>query len=127
MHEAAVAESILQTIVEHADKLGARPVRALISCGQFNALNDEVMHFAFETAAEGTVCEGMDLQIRHIPLRAQCKACGHTFEFDVYNPKCHSCGSQEFDFQPDAPLLIEEIEFKDPNPDLQTENEKDSQ
>lgn len=118
MHETAVAESILQTIVEHAERLHARPVRARVSCGQFNALNDEVMRFAFDAAAEGTVCEGMDLQIVHIPLRATCKTCGHTFEFDVYNPKCPPCGSQEFEFEPDAPLLLEDIEF--------TEDEKDT-
>ena len=114
MHETAVAESILRTIVQYAEEQNARPVRARISCGQFNALNDEVMQFAFEVAAEGTVCEGMTLDIRHVPLQATCSSCGHTFEFDVYHPKCPPCGSMEFAFQPDAPLLLEEMEFENP-------------
>lgn len=112
MHETAVAESILKTILEHAEKVGSRPVSAIISCGQFNALNDEVMGFAFETACAGTVCEGMTLNIRHIPLRATCKQCSTTFEFDIYHPKCSQCESMEFDFEPDAPLLLETIEFE---------------
>jgi len=114
MHETAVAQSILETILEYARRTGARPIKAVISCGQFNALNDEVMRFAFKTAAEGTAAEGMDLRIRHIPLRAKCRTCGHVFEFDVYNPKCPPCGSMEFEFEPDAPLLLEEIEFEEP-------------
>lgn len=113
MHETAVAESILRTIIEQAEQVKAKPLSAIISCGQFNALNDEVMGFAFETAAAGTVCEGTKLQIKHIPLRATCKQCNTTFEFDVYQPQCTNCESMEFAFEPDAPLLLETIEFED--------------
>jgi len=113
MHETAVAESILKTILENAKQAKARPVSAVISCGQFNTLNDEAMCFAFETAAAGTLCEGMELKIRHVPLRATCKQCRTTFEFDVYHPACSQCESDKFDFEPDAPLLLEEIEFEE--------------
>ena len=112
MHEMAVAESILHTITEQARHLdGARPIVARISCGQFNALNDEAMRFAFESISEGTLCEGMRLDIRHIPLHARCHQCQTLFEFDIYRPVCPSCEHAAFDFQPDAPLLLEEIEF----------------
>jgi hydrogenase nickel incorporation protein HypA/HybF len=112
MHETMVAESILHTIIEQAKQVGAKPISAVISCGQFNTLNDEVMGFAFETAASGTVCEGMKLEIKHIPLQAKCKQCKTVFEFDVYKPACSQCDSVEFDFEPDAPLLLETIEFE---------------
>ncbi len=116
MHEMAVAESILHTILEQAERLGgARPIAARISCGQFNALNDETMQFAFESISEGTLCEGMRLEIVHIPLRARCRQCRATFAFDVYRPMCPECEHAEFDFQPDAPLLLEDIEFQDPS------------
>lgn len=113
MHETAIAESILRTILENAEQMGAKPLSAVISCGQFNAINDECMRFAFEAAAAGTVCEGMTLVIRHVPLRATCKKCNTTFEFDIYRPVCKQCDSMEFDFEPDAPLLLEEIEFEE--------------
>ena len=115
MHEMAVAESILHTILEQAGRLGnARPVAARISCGQFNTLNDETMRFAFETVSEGTLCEEMRLEIRHIPLRAACRACEAVFTFDVRQPTCSACGGADYDFKPDAPLLLEDIEFEDP-------------
>jgi hydrogenase nickel incorporation protein HypA/HybF len=113
MHETAVAESILHTIIEQAEQVNAKPISAIISCGQFNTLNDEVMSFAFETVAAETVCEGMKLEIKHIPLRATCKQCKTTFEFDVYKPACSQCESMKFDFEPDAPLLLETIEFEE--------------
>ena len=113
MHETAVAESILNTIIAQAEQVNAKPISAIISCGQFNALNDEVMSFAFETAAAETACEGMKLEIKHIPLRAKCKHCQTVFEFDVYKPACSQCDSMEFAFEPDAPLLLETIEFEE--------------
>jgi hydrogenase nickel incorporation protein HypA/HybF len=113
MHETMVAESILNTIIEQARQVDAKPVSAVISCGQFNAINDEVMDFAFGTAAAGTICEGMKLEIKHIPLQAKCKKCKTVFEFDVYKPACSQCDSTEFDFEPDALLLLETIEFEE--------------
>jgi hydrogenase nickel incorporation protein HypA/HybF len=113
MHETAVAESILRTILQQAEQVKAKPVSAVISCGQFNALNDEVMSFAFEAATADTPCEGMALKIKHIPMRATCRKCNTTFEFDVYHPACSQCESSEFDFEPDVPLLLEEIEFEE--------------
>jgi hydrogenase nickel incorporation protein HypA/HybF len=113
MHETMVAHSILSTVSAEATKLGAKPISAKISCGQLNPINDEVLNFAFEAAAKGTVCEGMKLEVVHIALKATCKKCGSSFDFDIYSPTCLDCGSGEFEITPDAPLLLEEIEFED--------------
>lgn len=113
MHETVAAESVLRSIQEHAQRLHARPIRAVISCGQFNALNEELMQFAFETAAAGTICEGMVIQIRQIPLRAVCSRCRKTFDLKLIEPFCPQCRGEDFEIQPDAPLILEEIEFED--------------
>ncbi|MBN1126543.1 MAG: hydrogenase maturation nickel metallochaperone HypA [Sedimentisphaerales bacterium] len=113
MHETAVAQSIVETILVEAKKIDKKPIRAKISCGQFNALNDEVMEFAFDVASQDTACKGMKLEIHHVPLRANCKKCQNEFEFDIYSGSCPTCGNSEIEFVPDAPLLLEEIEFED--------------
>ena len=113
MHETMVAQSILSAVVAEAAKLDAKPVSAKISCGQLNPINDEVLNFAFEVAARGTLCEQMKLEVIHIPLTATCKRCGKKFDFDIYSPGCADCGSEDFKIAPDAPLLLEEIEFED--------------
>jgi len=81
MHETMIAESLLAVILEEVKKQNAKPISAKISCGMFNAVNDEILCFAFEAAAKGTPCEGMKLEIEHKT-------------------------------KPDAPLLLEEIEFE---------------
>jgi len=112
MHESMLAQNLLGAISEEAEKHQAKPVIARISCGELSAVNDEVLGFAFEIVARGTVCEGLELEIEHKPIQGKCNRCGHTFSIDLDNPECTECGSGEFTLLPDAPLLLEEIEFQ---------------
>ena len=107
MHETAVAQSLVEMILQEAENRHARPVRAKMSCGELNTINDEVLSFAFEAVAQGTPCEGMTLQIEHKPLQAKCKTCGSVFAVDFSNVQCPDCGSGDFELLPDAPLLLE--------------------
>jgi len=113
MHEAMIAENILETIFAQTKTRAGKVTRIVISCGQMNVLNDEAMQFAFQAAAAGTICQDAKLQIRHIPLKGICKSCGSEFEFDLYDPKCPKCGKSDFSIGEDAPLLLEEIEFEE--------------
>jgi hydrogenase nickel incorporation protein HypA/HybF len=112
MHETMVAENLLTTISAESTKQNAKPVSAKISCGTLNAINDEILCFAFEAVAKGTLCEGMRLEIEHKPMQGKCKNCNETFNFELCRPKCPKCESEEFDLLPDAPLMLEEIEFE---------------
>jgi hydrogenase nickel incorporation protein HypA/HybF len=112
MHETMVAQSLLKTISDEATKQKVKPVGAKISCGTLNAINDEVLCFAFEAIAKGTSCEGMKLEVEHKPIQGQCKSCDEIFEFELCRPNCPKCGSEELDLLPDAPLILEEIEFQ---------------
>jgi hydrogenase nickel incorporation protein HypA/HybF len=112
MHEAMVAKNLLEIIEEQAKKHNAKPISAKISCSKLYAINDEVLCFAFEAIAKGTECEGLSLQIEHKAIKAQCKDCNSEFEVELSEPKCPECGSKQFELLPDAPLILEEIEFQ---------------
>ncbi len=112
MHEAMIAENVLQSILDTAKTQATRPVRAVMSCGQVNAVNDEAMEFAFEAAAAGTVCENMKLEVRHLPMKANCRKCSCEFEFKLNSPTCPHCKQSDFTIGDDPPLLLEEIEFE---------------
>ncbi len=113
MHETMVAHSLLISISAEAEKLNATPLTAKISCGTLNAINDEVLCFAFGAIAKDTICEGMKLQVEHKPMQAACKDCNETFDFEIHHPQCPKChSSNSFDLLPDAPLILEEIEFE---------------
>ncbi len=113
MHEMMVAVSLLAAISEKSAKQNAEPVGAKISCGKLNAINDEALCFAFEAIAKGTCCEGMKLEIEHKPIRGRCKNCDAGFDVELSSPRCPKCGGEDFELLPDAPLVLEEIEFRE--------------
>lgn len=112
MHETMVAQSLMAIISEEAARQNGKPVVAKISCGTLNAVNDEVLCFAFEAVAKGTACEGVRLQIEHKPLQAQCKGCNHQFDVELSQPQCPKCSCGDFELLADAPLVLEEIDFQ---------------
>jgi hydrogenase nickel incorporation protein HypA/HybF len=113
MHEGTIAQFLLEAISAEAEKQNAKPVSAKISCGAFSGVNNETLCFAFEAISRGTVCEGLSLDIEQKPLHARCKSCSAVFTFDVHQPKCPKCGQDDFELLPDAPLMLEEVEFED--------------
>jgi len=112
MHEMMVAQNLVATILAEASKHNAKPIGAKISCGKLYAINNEALCFAFEAIAKGTVCEDVKLEIEHKPIRGQCKNCSQNFEVEFSSPRCPKCGSEDFELLPDAPLMLEEIEFE---------------
>ena len=57
----------------------------------------------------------MKLEIEHKPLQAKCTDCHQNFYIEFSEPKCTRCGNREFELLPDAPLILEEIEFETEN------------
>lgn len=112
MHETVIAENLLAQIFEESAKQNAKPVAAKISCGKLNAVNEDVLCFAFEAIAKGTVCENMKLIVEQKPLMALCRECKNNFAIDFSNIKCPNCQNENIEILPDAPLILEEIEFK---------------
>ncbi len=112
MHEMMVAQSLMAIISDEAAKHDAKPVGAKISCGTLNPVNDEALRFAFEAIAKDTSCEGLEFHIEHKPLRGRCRNCGRNFDVELSHPACSECGSEDFALLPDAPLILEEIDFQ---------------
>jgi hydrogenase nickel incorporation protein HypA/HybF len=113
MHEMMVADSLLQILLRECQGRGARPVLAKITCGQLNPINQEVLAFALEAIAKGTLCEGIRLEVEQKPIQAQCRACTQVYAVGNDLPRCIGCGSGDFRLLPDAPLTLETIEFEE--------------
>ena len=111
MHEMIVAQNLLEIIASEAEKQNIQPVKAKISCGALNCINDETLAFAFNAIARNTPCEGMELEVEHKPISGCCRDCGLVFEVGNFSSKCSKCDSDDFVLLPDAPLVLEEIEF----------------
>lgn len=111
MHEKAVAESILDMLLEIIEQQEAVPVKARIKTGAFSCLNDQVFKFAFEAIAAGTPCSDVEFEIKREPLIAECLDCGKQFEFIIHDPRCSFCDSENYQLKADKPLILESVFF----------------
>jgi hydrogenase nickel incorporation protein HypA/HybF len=112
MHEATIAQSLLDAILAEAKKQKGKPLAAKISCGAFGGINNEVLCFAFDALSKGTSCDGLKLTIEQKPIQGHCSKCDTDFTFNLESPACTKCKSTDFTLLPDAPLVLEEIEFE---------------
>jgi len=113
MHEATIAQSLFEVISSEVKKQNSKPVSAKITCGAFSGINNEALSFAFEAISKDTDCEGLKLDIEQKPIQAKCKKCAGVFPLDLHKPNCPNCRCDDFELLPDAPLMLEEIEFEE--------------
>jgi len=94
MHELALAQQMLHTVVEVAEKNGGHPiVSALLDIGAMTHVEPETLSFAFEAVAKDSLAEGCELVIRRIPLTAECPHCSWQGEVDGAGcPTCDGVG-----------------------------------
>ncbi|MBI4955931.1 MAG: hydrogenase maturation nickel metallochaperone HypA [Myxococcales bacterium] len=92
MHEASIAEALLEQIAEAALRHGARRVvGARVAVGALSAVEPQALAFAFEVMRAGTVAAACELVIEERPLVVSCAACGHSGPQDPREPGCPRC------------------------------------
>ena len=77
MHESAIAQAVVRTVVGEAKKRRARRVTAVeLEVGALEGLGGRELRFAFELEAAGTPLEGAKLRVTKSAPSASCPACG---------------------------------------------------
>ena len=92
MHEVALAQQMLGTIVGVAEKHGGHPVvSALLHLGALTHVEPSTLAFAFAAVTRGTLAEGCELVIERIPLTAECPHCHWRGELGTSEVGCPAC------------------------------------
>jgi hydrogenase nickel incorporation protein HypA/HybF len=96
MHELALSESIVRTVL---DACGTGPasvrkksVRKIgLEVGLLSAVNVSSLEFCMQAMLEQSGMEQVEVEIKEVPARVEC-ACGGTYEAtDMFTP-CPECG-----------------------------------
>ncbi len=96
MHELAVTEDLLKTVLRHAAEADARRVRQVnLVVGDLAGFVGESLEFYWQILGEGTICRGSKLQIERISARFACQACQLEFVMDSELAFCPQCGSHQ--------------------------------
>ena len=95
MHEAAVMQGVVRTVLECLQQTGAsRVTHVQMVIGVSGHFTAEAAHQYFEVLVKGTSAEGASLSIQWVPAKFQCFACLHQFERcePTVQVSCPRCG-----------------------------------
>ncbi|MCG8570319.1 MAG: hydrogenase maturation nickel metallochaperone HypA [Spirochaetes bacterium] len=112
MHEFAVTQNMLDLIINEATQAGAKKVKIIrLSVGEISSFVDESIQMYFNHFSKGTIAEGADLIIHHIPLKLTCNQCGHVFIYDKLNYDCPQCSGYGSPGDKGREFFVESIEI----------------
>ena len=106
-------ESTLAVIAREAAAHGAAQVaRVVLRVGVISGAEPEALRFAFEALSPGTVAEGAELVIEHVPARAHCADCDEDFTIESgFLFECPVCRAFSGDVRSGRELDLARLEF----------------
>jgi hydrogenase nickel incorporation protein HypA/HybF len=114
MHEMSVAQNILEIINEHVGKHEQHKVRSIsLKVGELAGIVSESLEFCFLTIVNNTPLAHAKLQIKSIPITAECGACNHVSQLDYGIFFCEKCRSSEIKLLSGKELQVVQIELDD--------------
>lgn len=111
MHELSITKTMLDLVVEQAQKNGAKKVEGIhLVIGEMSGVVDDCVQFYFDFLSKGTIAEGARLSFRKVTPKAQCRGCGKEFTLNGLDWICPHCQTTRIDIVEGKELYLESIE-----------------
>ena len=107
MHELAIAESVVSSVIERTDERQVSLVRLRI--GRLAGVVPDALAFCFDLATAGTPLAGASLEIVEEPARAHCRSCAADFTLADAFLLC-DCGSADVQLLSGRELCVTSVE-----------------
>ena len=113
MHELSLAENINNTIKSMCERSNWTRVRRIVlKVGYMRQVDPELLSFAFEVVAKGTVSEGAEVSILGLPIIFMCHSCGKESSSEETVFVCANCRGTNVDLRSGMELTIESMEVE---------------
>jgi hydrogenase nickel incorporation protein HypA/HybF len=107
MHELAIAENVVSSVLE---RTGGRTVSVVrLRIGRLSGVVPDALTFCFELATSGTPLESATLEIDQAEARGHCRTCGTDFSLADAFLLC-DCGSADVELMSGRELLVTSVE-----------------
>lgn len=114
MHELAIADSIIKTVLEEAERRKLGYIKKIaVRIGALTDIVPDALQFGFDAASADTELRQTILEINTIPVAGECKSCGKKFEVREHIFVCPACQSFNIETISGDELDIEYIEVDD--------------
>ncbi|MFH1808108.1 MAG: hydrogenase maturation nickel metallochaperone HypA [Pseudomonadota bacterium] len=112
MHEASLAQVILECALQEAASRAARRICQLrLRVGVAANVEVESLRFAIEHLACGGPAEGVQVDIEDVALTVDCRSCGLRSEPPAWSYRCAGCGGADVDVVGGHELQLVELDL----------------
>jgi len=113
MHELAITQSMLDLVLEQAEKVKAEKVEKInLVIGEMSGIVDTCVEFYFEFLSKNTIANGAILSFKKTPIQVRCSHCGQLFIPKEFDWSCPSCQNSGMEIVTGNELYIESIEVE---------------
>jgi len=130
VHEWALADAIVRTVLDYAGREGGRVRAVKVVLGELQDADEEIVRFAMEELFRGTIAEGAKVTFRREEATFRCRNCGNEWKLkevkDRFDDRirenihfipevvhaflaCQKCGSHDFEVVRGRGVYIEAI------------------
>ncbi|ASJ16411.1 hydrogenase nickel incorporation protein [Thermococcus chitonophagus] len=103
MHEWALADAIVRTVLDYAQKEGASKVLAVkVILGELQDVNADIVGFAMRELFKGTIAENAEIIFEEEEAVFKCRACGHEWRLKDVRDKLDDRIREDIHFIPEV-------------------------
>lgn len=115
MHELSIAHNLVELAEEAACAAGAvRVTLVRLRLGEMAGVVEDALRFCFPVAASGTLVEGAELHIEHVPAQVFCAQCVQSYTLTPpFVFRCPVCGAPTPRLLHGREIQIESIEIEE--------------
>jgi hydrogenase nickel incorporation protein HypA/HybF len=110
MHEMALAEGVLEIVVDTARRNDARRVKAVrLEIGRLAQVEPDALRFAFDVVTRDSIADGAALELDTTDGAAWCMKCADTVALARLGEACPRCGSYQLQVTGGAEMRVKDI------------------
>jgi len=114
MHELAIADSIVQTVLQEIERKNLPAVETIVvRVGALSGVVPDALQFGFDAIKIDTPLSNTQLKIEAVPVNGKCRDCDREFEVEQYVFLCPWCQSRRIEVIRGEELDIAYLEVED--------------
>jgi len=111
MHELSIATELLRQAAEIGSEHGAiRVSEIVLAVGVMEQVVPDALETALAAISDGTLLQGARLTVRVVPVRAECRGCGHVYAADISSFACPACRQADPEIIEGKGIVLESLE-----------------
>ena len=119
MHELAIAQSIMETVLDEKLRLELDTIEGVtVRVGALSGVLPDALQFSFDAIRVATQLEQCQLTIETVPITVRCRKCEKNTRVENYLFVCPTCTSTDVEVITGYELDIAYLEIPDDTPEI---------